>query len=422
VTKRTKWGTSGQATPRQPPDIVASIPDEVEIIYVGKHGDDADDGLNIESAKLTITAAIAAAVAATPATDNRYVVLIHDAGTYTEDFTVPSWVQLHAPAATIVGTVTLADDADAFVHEVVPAEDDNGVLKAAGGTGTSRFEADRVVATGIGIAAANLATDGVLIYEVKQTFVEDGVGLGSIAADQGHMHLQCEDVYVTGTGIAVARIGTGTMVGYIAHVLEQGAGVGNGTGIAVLGGTVDLVMCNLICDAAYTVAAGAQLNLTVDHIEGTETEVGTGVAYVAVPERIVGIRLLTPASIGSGGGTYDTVQTTATMLAANNTSRLVSFELTHNEALANLEVGSGSVALMVARLNDGSQRIQSLATGLPDDGAAPSLTGTLVTGVGWEATLNANGTVTIAVLEDAAEDRSVNSRYFFTPLTLQVAP
>jgi hypothetical protein len=341
VTKRAWWGGSCQGTPRQPPDIVASIPDEEQVIYVGKHGDDADDGLNIESAKLTITNAIATAVAAGPTTNNRYAIVIHDGGTYTESFTVPSWVQLDAPAATIVGTVTLSDDANANVREYVQT-DAIAVTKAAG-AGAARLQAGRITVNG------------------------------------------------TGTAINVAS------------------------------GSVEAIVGEITATTAYAVAAGARLDLTVDRITGAEIETGTGVAYVAVAERIIGSRLLTPVSVGTGAA-YTPVQTTAAMLAANNTSRLVSFALTHNEALANLEVGAGSVALMVARLNDGSQRIQSLASGLPADGAAPSLTGTLVTGVGWEATLNANGTVTIAVLEDATEDRSVNSRYFFTPLTLQVAP
>jgi hypothetical protein len=126
-------------------------------------------------------------------------------------------------------------------------------------------------------------------------------------------------------------------------------------------------------------------------------------------------------SIAAGSG-YVTVQTTSAMLAANNTARLVSFSVKHNQALASLMVRAGSAAFLVARLNDGTQTIQSLATGLYTTAAAPVLTGTLATGVGWQATLNANGTVTFDLAKDAAVARSAKCRYFFGDLDTQVAP
>ena len=43
---------------------------ESNIIYVGKHGNDSNTGLNMESAKLTFAAAITAASALTPVADN----------------------------------------------------------------------------------------------------------------------------------------------------------------------------------------------------------------------------------------------------------------------------------------------------------------------------------------------------------------
>jgi len=126
-------------------------------------------------------------------------------------------------------------------------------------------------------------------------------------------------------------------------------------------------------------------------------------------------------SVATGAGYVD-LQTTAAMLAANNTARLVSFSVKHNEALASLMIRAGSAAVMVARLNDGTQTIQSLASGLPETGATPALTGTLCTGVGWQITLNANGTVTFALAQDAAVARSAKCRYFFGDLDTQVAP
>jgi hypothetical protein len=126
-------------------------------------------------------------------------------------------------------------------------------------------------------------------------------------------------------------------------------------------------------------------------------------------------------SVPTGAG-YVTLQTTAVLLSANDTARDVGVKIRHNQALASLMVRTGSFSVMVARLNDGTQTIQSLASGLPETGATPVLTGTLQTGVGWQATLNADGTVTIALAQDAVIARSAKCRYWVTETDTQVAP
>jgi len=126
-------------------------------------------------------------------------------------------------------------------------------------------------------------------------------------------------------------------------------------------------------------------------------------------------------SVAAGAGSVD-VQTTAVVLPAVNTSRRVGFQVDHNQALASLITRAGDVAVMVAWLNDGTQTIQSLATGLLATGAAPALTGFLVTGVGWTATLNADHTVTLAVTKDPVITRAVQSRYWLGEVVAQAAP
>lgn len=75
------------------------------IIYVGKHGNDANDGKNINNAKLTFGSAITAAFAIAPAT-----VVCLDAGTYTENLTGQTGVDIYAPNATISGNHTCVGD------------------------------------------------------------------------------------------------------------------------------------------------------------------------------------------------------------------------------------------------------------------------------------------------------------------------
>jgi len=166
---------------------------------------------------------------------------------------------------------------------------------------------------------------------------------------------------------------------------------------------VEKLIGTAACFAANLAGAGAAgFMAAVDYVR----LYGTAAAAVNIP---------------TGAG-YTTMQTTAALLAANNTSRSVSFSVSHNQALATLITRSGAAEFMVARLNDGTQTIQSLATGLLTTGAAPALTGFLITGVGWQATLNADGTVTFALARNAGFDRSALCRYWAGDLVTQVAP
>jgi hypothetical protein len=245
-----------------------------QVFYVGKHGSNPDNGLSYAKAKLTFTNAIAAASALTPSTTNRFVIVCEDAGIYAESFTVPSWVSVYAPNVRIEGTITLQDDSNVIVNEVFQSAG-IAVLKSTG-TGTSRFEAQRVHVTGTAIAAINAGVNSVLIYEVKTTHIQNGFGIGDVSTADGHIHLQCEDIYIEGTGTAISRFAAGTTEGYVAHILEVGAGIGNGTGINVSGGSVDLLMNRLVANTVYNVIASAALNLHITSAPVGAVGAGTG--------------------------------------------------------------------------------------------------------------------------------------------------
>ncbi|MHA2426961.1 MAG: hypothetical protein ACXADB_02915 [Candidatus Hermodarchaeia archaeon] len=279
----------------------ASVSEE-QIYYVGKHGNDANDGLTIGNAFLTFGAAVAEAAAQSPTTSNRFVIKCLDNGIYNENILLVSEVDIHAPSATIQGQIELKVNANVKVRRLeiddsMGATLNAGVLiNAPAGAGASqkpaRFEADTVLATGNSIGALNGAPNSILIYEVKSTFAENGIGIsdGTGAAANGHIHVQCEDIYVIGTGVAIAKDGAGALVGYAAHILELLGGVGNGTGIAMsnsLGaGDVDLQVGILDMTTAYNLAAGCELKMIVNSLSGAA--VGAGTAYVTTAGYIAG--------------------------------------------------------------------------------------------------------------------------------------
>lgn len=144
---------------------------------------------------------------------------------------------------------------------------------------------------------------------------------------------------------------------------------------------------------------------------------GVGVTPLGVPPPTVGA----DTSVAAGAG-YVTLQTTVALLAAANTSTRVGFQVDHNQALASLVTRAGDVAFMVAWLNDGTQTIQDLGSGTVASGATPSITGVLVTGVGWQATLDASHRVVLDLARDAVIARNASSRYWIGETSIQVPP
>lgn len=79
-----------------------------QVLYVGKHGSDLNDGKTPDRAFLTIGAAITAA--GTPANETAAIsVVVVDDGEYTENITPVSYVNIHAPTATFKGKVTMSN-------------------------------------------------------------------------------------------------------------------------------------------------------------------------------------------------------------------------------------------------------------------------------------------------------------------------
>lgn len=239
--------------------------DNINIFYVGKHGNDANDGKTVGKAFLTITAAIAAA-------SSGDVIKVIDAGTYVENVTLTAGYHLDAHNAVITGNLVINDGSVAIVREISAS---SGIVVAkTSGTATSYFQAEKVTATGAGtIAIGNTGVNSVLFVNVKQVLTAF-IGVGSNAANIGHLHLQIGDIYLTANNsIGLIKIGgTGTIVGVVQHILESGTPTGT-IGIDLDGGTIDLYCHEIATDTAYDVSGGA-LNLIINNLSGVETTSG----------------------------------------------------------------------------------------------------------------------------------------------------
>lgn len=238
-----------------------------QIYYVGKHGNDANSGLNIENAKLTFGAAITAATALTPSATNRFVIECFDDGIYTESITTPPFVDVDAPNATLTGNLTVDDNCNIKFFQINAATGTTAITKPAG-SAYSNVEIEIINLAGT--ANGCTLSTGFLNLTWKQLYVVDGFGIGDISVGLGHIHVKGGDIYISGTGIGLIRANTGTTVGHVDHILNIGAGTGSA--IIVFDGKIDVVVNKIEVANAYQVqGATSVLNLFCNEIIGTRS-------------------------------------------------------------------------------------------------------------------------------------------------------
>lgn len=95
---------------------------QAQIYYWSDTGDDANDGKSIDKPKLTIAAALAAAVALIPSATNQFTIYGVGAMDNSETFTIASWCHVHAPQTRFTGAITMNTDSSIDYQEhVCPA-------------------------------------------------------------------------------------------------------------------------------------------------------------------------------------------------------------------------------------------------------------------------------------------------------------
>lgn len=346
-----------------------------QIYYVGKHGNDANTGRNIEQAVLTFGQAIVLATAAIPSAVNRFAIVCFDDGIYAEALMVPQYVDVFAPNATLTGTIVVNDDSSIKLSRLEVADTTIGVSKAAGSAYTN-VDIDYVNCSGTGIGF--LCVSGFLNCHWKELYVANGFGVGDLSALLAHMHVRGGDIYVTGTGTGIARANTGSIVGHVDHIADVGGGTG--TGIAVFDGTIAINVNTINNNVAYNVnGATSILHLFANSITGTRTVAAGGTDDHWVPPLAMANGQLV---IGAGVGVDPVV--------ANITSAGGTITVTD---------GAGSIDLATGA---------AVATSyLTDDAASaiPALGVLTVAGGANIATSSAASTVTIAV--DGTTDHTV---------------
>lgn len=273
---------------------VANGISETQSVYVSKIGDDTRSGLNPNLACLTIGAAITAASGLTPAADNIVTVKVLDAGTYTEDVSVPQYVVLAADEATIVGEITVAEDSTTRVKRIEPAAGD-AVTKSAG-TGRAHVVVhDAIVLT----AASNgiVCNAGDIGIDIKQIILEDGTAVGGTSTS--NIGGRVDYIEISGSGLALGGTASGCDINVDVVAIE---GPVSGIGIVAESGViVNARIGHINCLTAIDSQAGGEVYVECTRIDGV---------------RVNGGGVLTVCTVQSGVPLYECTLTHASFTAA----------------------------------------------------------------------------------------------------------
>ncbi len=224
--------------------------DEEQVFYVGKHGNDSNDGKTIGEAFLTFGAAITAADDESPDSSNRFSIVCLDAGVYTENLHVWPYIHVSAGKARIDGEHVIDDNA---TLEVGRAYSDGTAFTKNSGTGRAIVRFGYLDVDG-GVGAT--CTSGLLDLHGEHIYIRSGgIGLGGATSDGIHANVNSIEV---SSGYAVSVTGGGFLSIVASRIHNNGA-----TGFHVTDDShIHAVVGNLNCSQWWYIFSGS-LNLIV---------------------------------------------------------------------------------------------------------------------------------------------------------------
>jgi hypothetical protein len=240
--------------------------DGYQVYYVGKHGDDSNDGKNRDRAFLTFGAAIAAVNAQSPSSSNTFCIFCDDGGQYTENCSFPAWTYVRAPATVITGNHTVSDNG-ALEAGILICNSGVCITKT---TGSGRTWVRFGIMDLTGSASGILCSNGSILVEGGYSSVVNGYVLASLtnSAVIGTLN----KIEITGSGFGIAAASAGAGLNITCTDIQ-----GSGTAIyAGAGSTLNVSAQHIDSTAtAYNVLADGYLNMFVSKIVGTEINNGS---------------------------------------------------------------------------------------------------------------------------------------------------
>lgn len=249
-------------------DAKINFPDQKNIVYVGKHGNDANGGKTIEEAKLTFASAATVAVSGN-------VIVCFDAGTYIEALPSKLGVNVYAPNVTILISSTLTNSA---VYQIGTLIISSGTAFGASGSTEVDLTLNNLIL--LGVANGFYASSSARLY-IKIKYAEITSGALFDPTTAGEVSMEFEKIRVVGSGIVMAGTATSSINITGASISDLGAGILFFSSVD----TTSSINCTYVNIGLLSViTAGTQANLICSTLSGALNESGAGhVKYITSP-------------------------------------------------------------------------------------------------------------------------------------------
>jgi hypothetical protein len=282
---------------------------ETNIIWVGGHGNDSNDGRMTERAKLTFAAA-------TTAASSGDIICCLDKGVYVEDLVSKAGVSIFAPNADIQGNHLIT-------HGVIWKICKNNHTVGSGNrfiinapVHFKLFLDEMIIPAGAG----GYLTAAGSIFDAKVLYQEIGGGFLFVALSAGATSMEFEHIKVTGTATVIAGVITGN-ISLRGGVIED---TGSGTLISSNSNFhIDATRINM--NTLSNIPATATANIICSTMEGTLAEIGVGKANVVSAETI-DVEDIISDTLEVGALTYPTTDATAGYVVKTNGAGVLSLQ------------------------------------------------------------------------------------------------
>jgi len=253
-------------------DGSAVLTEQTNTIYVSKAGNDSNDGLDIENAKLTIGSALTAASGLTPTTSNRVTIYIMDGGIYSEAPSLPDYVSLVGPGATVSGgSLTLGLESTVRLNRFIGT----GTGVVCDSAGEHWVHIDTIEVTGGGTTSGVRGTGaGTVVHlNVGKIEVSGGTAIYNNNSNSATFYGFVGVIEITGAGWGLFANSNARFDLHIGRMFDGGTST---MGIDLSGSsiTADLYIGEFNTQNTYQVDSGSTLNLFAGSLTGTAGTVG----------------------------------------------------------------------------------------------------------------------------------------------------
>jgi len=236
------------------------------VIYVGKHGINTNNGQHISQALLDFTTAIFKASSSGPSSTNIIQIICHDALEYSEDLTIPEWINISANNATLKGTITtMGNHVVSFGKVESPT---SAVMSAGPNTEINIGQID--IPSGVGIEHSNSSA-----LRLRVGIANVGSGI-LVRTNIGPIECTIQHIVLNG-GTAFMIVGN-NLTAYVDTITE----LIPSTAIYIISGSMVGYIQTIATSVATSVAIAGSLDIIVNTSSGTNT----GISNILMPSHI----------------------------------------------------------------------------------------------------------------------------------------